>query len=406
MKVLALPYTHTLSHLSRVLEIAKELRDRGHSVIFAGDRPKSPKCRFIEEEGFEVEEFYEPDPSTLFGNIRAGRLRFVERAVLETMIEEDRRVISAGRPDAVLSDGRFSAPVSCQLEGVFHAAIVNVSSTEYRASPYIPLFGPLSERFPLRRLNLWLEMFVFDHVMRDFLLLTKRHRLKKRVTATNCLTGVNLTLLADLPEYFPSEYPPPDYHYIGPLTFRKTGGIPLPNWRGKLEKAQRPIIYVTMGTTGIPMLFENVLSGLKPLSGTVVITTGEQIGGLEGFAGNVYVEAYLDGDEIMKKADCVVCHGGNGTIYQAVRNSCPILGIPTIPDQAFNMRRVEALGIGKSVKVEELSKRPEVLSDMVTKVTTSPSFRDSLQRLQAILMTYDGSRMGADLIEEMVKKRM
>ena len=36
-KIIVLPYTYTLSHLSRPLAIAKELRNRGFEVIFAGE---------------------------------------------------------------------------------------------------------------------------------------------------------------------------------------------------------------------------------------------------------------------------------------------------------------------------------------------------------------------------------
>ncbi|MCK4827791.1 UDP glycosyltransferase, partial [bacterium] len=58
-KVLVVPYSHILSHLSRVLLVAKELRKRGHEVVFAGE---STKTKFIEQEGFSVLPLYEPDP--------------------------------------------------------------------------------------------------------------------------------------------------------------------------------------------------------------------------------------------------------------------------------------------------------------------------------------------------------
>jgi hypothetical protein len=39
-KILALPYSHTLSHVSRPLLVAKELRNRGHEIVFAGESYK------------------------------------------------------------------------------------------------------------------------------------------------------------------------------------------------------------------------------------------------------------------------------------------------------------------------------------------------------------------------------
>ena len=62
MRVLAIPYTHTLSHLSRPLAVAHELRKLGHTVIFAGE---SRNTSLITKEEFEVVPCYEPDPAEL-----------------------------------------------------------------------------------------------------------------------------------------------------------------------------------------------------------------------------------------------------------------------------------------------------------------------------------------------------
>ena len=142
-KILAIPYTHTLSHLSRPLAVAKELRNRGFEVIFAGE---SPKTGFVREEGFEVVPVFEPEAGELFENIRRGRLRFASRGIINRMIEADLALYEGVRPDLVLTDGRFTAAISTQIAGMKHGAIVNVSSTDYRALPYIPLFEFISER--------------------------------------------------------------------------------------------------------------------------------------------------------------------------------------------------------------------------------------------------------------------
>ena len=183
MTILCIPYTHTLSHLSRPLVVAKELRKRGHEVLFAGE---SSKTAFIRQEGFNVLPLYEPDPDELFGNIRKGKLRFISHAEIERMIEADISLYSEVKPDVVLTDGRFTAPISTHIAGLAHAAIVNVSSTEYRALPYIPFFDWIPEWLIKRDrrawnildlLNLRVEMFVFDNVMNIFKRLSKKYSL-------------------------------------------------------------------------------------------------------------------------------------------------------------------------------------------------------------------------------------
>lgn len=134
--ILVLPYTHTLSHLSRPLEIAKFLSEYGCRIVFGGE---STKTKFIKDEGFEVEALFEPDPDILYGNIRDRTIKFVDDKILDKMIREDIQLFNKVKPDVVLSDGRFSAMVSTQMAGIKHIGIVNASSTAYRAVPYIPL---------------------------------------------------------------------------------------------------------------------------------------------------------------------------------------------------------------------------------------------------------------------------
>ncbi len=280
MNILVQPYTHTISHISRPLLVAQELRKRGHEVIFAGE---SPKITFIQQEGFKVVPLYEPDHLSLYGNIRNGKLRFIDNSSIERMIEADTALYREVNPDLVLTDGRFTAPLSTHIAGLRHAAIVNVSSTEYRALPYIPFFGWVPDWLIKRDSILWkmldflnlnLEMFVFDNVMSIFEKLSKKYGLKKAITATNCLTGKDLTLLPDIPEYFPTRNLPEDYHYIGPLTWK--ANIQPPLWWPP-QKGNQPLVYITMGTTGIGDFFHKVYELFTTSDINAIISTGAHI---------------------------------------------------------------------------------------------------------------------------------
>jgi UDP:flavonoid glycosyltransferase YjiC (YdhE family) len=407
-KILVLPYTYTLSHLSRPLAVAKELAERGHDVLFAGE---SPKTAFIRQEGFNVLPLYEPDPDELFGNIRKGKLRFISDAEIERMIEADLSLYSRVKPDIVLTDGRFSAPISTHIAGLVHAAIVNVSSTEYRALPYIPFFDWIPERLikrdkRLRKildlLNLRLEMFVFDNVMNVFKKLSKRYGLKKTITATNCLTGKDITLLADTPEYFPTRNLPANYHYIGPITWQSN--MTPPAWWP--PQVKNDLIYVTMGTTGLGDFFRLAYDLFEDGEYTCVMTTGRQSKPLSTIPGHSYIEEYIDGDLVMEVCDVVVCHFGNGTIYQALLHGKPIIGIPTIPDQAYNMRRVEALGVGKSLAWKAFYSNPKILLDAIDAVLTNPSFAENAKRMQSILKTYQPAKTATDIIERYMETKI
>jgi UDP:flavonoid glycosyltransferase YjiC (YdhE family) len=405
--ILSIPYTHTISHISRPLLLAKELRRRGHEIVFAGE---SQKITFIEQEGFEVLPLYEPDPHSLFDNIRKGKLRFVSDTEIERMIDADTALYKELNPDMVLTDGRFTAPISTHIAGLRHVAVVNVSSTEFRANPYIPFFEWVPRWIMNRNSGLWhmfdslnlkLEMSVFDSVMNMFKKLSKRYGLTKAVTATNCLTGKDATLLADIPEYFPAKKLPPDYHYIGPLTWKNN--LPEPSWWPP-QKSNEPLVYITMGTTGIQDFFYRMHDVCRNSAVIGIITTGGQVSDLETIPGKIYVESYLNGDLMMKACHIVVCHGGNGTIYQALQQGKPVIGIPTIPDQKFNMRRVEALGIGKTLAWEQFSKTPESLINLINLIMKERSFYQHASKMQGLLRQYDSARLGADIIENYAMK--
>ncbi|WP_432821231.1 glycosyltransferase [Trichloromonas sp.] len=408
MRILCLPYTHTLSHISRPLAIAAELRKRGHQIVFAGD---SPKDHFIKSEGFEVLPAYQVGPNILFERIRKGELKFVHDDELAAMIASDRQLFEQVKPDLVLSDGRFSAPISTGIDNLKQVAIVNVSSTEYRALPYIPFFEWLPKNLinretplwkSLDRLNLALEMLVFDNASAIFKKLSRQLSLPHKVTATNCLAGKDLTLLADIEEYFPARNLPASYHYIGPLTWESP--LPQPAWWPP-PKNRQLLAYFTMGTTWMGGSFADLYAMIRKHGINAIISTGGQAKGtrpneLKTIDGEIYVEDYVNGDLIMRECDVVVCHGGNGTIYQALQNGKPIVGIPTIPDQEFNMRRVVTLGAGEKLSLKELQNNPEKLFELIQAVAGNPSYRANAQKLQQKLADLKPAQKAADLIEK------
>ena len=108
----------------------------------------------------------------------------------------------------------------------------------------------------------------------------------------------------------------------------------------------------------------------------------------------------------MEACDAVVCHGGNGTIYQALLHGKPIIGIPTIPDQAYNMRRVEALGDGKSVTWKAFYSNPKIFLDAINAVLTNRSFAENARRMQSILKTYQPAKTAADIIERYLETKV
>ncbi len=408
--ILVLPYTPMLSHLSRPLALALELRKRGFNPVFAG---RSEKAGFLSAEGFEVLRIFEPDETALYDNIRRGKLRFVHASVLKKMIDADLEIFRQTKPSLVLTDGRFSAPISTQIVGVGHAAIVNASSTPYRAIPYAQILSESSRIWKrignrrktfLEKINLKMEMLIFDNAMRTFKNLSKRCGLRKEITATNCLTGVDLTLMADMPEYFPTVDLPETYRYIGPLTWTPPQAMPPPEWWPPETKGRR-LVYITMGTTGISEFFDLLPGIFNKGNMSAILTTGGHPTNIKTNPPNIYVADFIDGNLAMQICRVAVCHGGNGTIYQALKHGKPVIGIPTLPDQEFNMRRVETLGLGKRMNLSEFVKRPQALSELIEEVSRSRPIAEKVAAFQREISRWRPAELGADYIERLMERR-
>jgi len=405
--ILILPFTPTLSHISRPLEIAKQLRESGFNVLFAGFHTRKSKISFIQNEGFKCLPLFEPDPDILFNNIRKGNLAFVTDTTLSQMIEADLCLFKQVKPDLVLTDGRFSAMISTQIADIPHAAIVNASSTEYRSVPYIPMFEPLNKAIQYKAfnrltdaVNLKLEMAVFDSAMIHFNRWTKKYKLPVPVTATNCLAGKDLTFLADIPAYYPVKNQPDSYRYIGPITWKPSNFVATPSW-WPLPETSKKKVYITMGTTGEGNLFSKVYRQFRDSDLISIVTTGNQADHFQTIPNNIYVENFMDGDMVLHHSDLVVCHGGNGTIYQALALGKPIIGIPTIPDQDFNMRRVEALGAGVRLTMKEALEKPGIIVKTAKRILENKDhYQKNLEQLKKSIEDFSGAKMAADMIQD------
>ena len=411
--ILIIPYTPTLSHISRPLEIAKKLNSLNLNIFFAGFKTKQSKMSFIENEGFQCLPLYEPDPERLLNNIREGKLVFLNESDLMQMIKEDIVLFKKVRPDLVLTDGRLSAMISTQICNIPHVAVVNASSVEYRSTPYIPIFNQAILKriknkkmiFLFNRLNLKIEMAVFDFVMNLFSRWSNKLNLPQKVTATNCLAGKDLTLLADIPEYFPVENQPDSYHYIGPITWKPSNFIQTPTW-WPLPETNKHRIYITMGTTGEGNLFSKIYETFKKSDFLSIVTTGSQANHFKTIPGKIYIENYMDGELVLENSDIVVCHGGNGTIYQALSVGKPVIGIPTLPDQDFNMRRVEVLGLGIRIPLKNALRKPDIIVQKVKFILENINlFKNNIEAFKKKMEQYSGAEKAAHIIQSFLENR-
>ena len=143
----------------------------------------------------------------------------------------------------------------------------------------------------------------------------------------------------------------------------------------------RPTIYFTLGSTGLPELFKKVIQDLRNTEYQVMLTTGDQVNlaELNPLPDNFYMDSYIPGSAIMKRSQVVICHGGNGTIYQALGAGLPVLALPTHVDQKANAHLLAKQMAGLMIKPGDLV---QVMPSSVKHLFSDPSFRDNAAELK------------------------
>jgi UDP:flavonoid glycosyltransferase YjiC (YdhE family) len=330
----------SLAHTARAMIVARRLESQGHRITFATGPAYLSLAR---REGFDPHEIYAVAPERAIEAIRKGSHIF-DKQTLARYVESDLALIERVKPDLIVADFRLTLNISAELAKVPYWNILNGYMTRFYAAPQKP-----PQTFPaVRMLGHHVSSFFFPVIKGltlryyawNFNRYRKRVGLKPAGNIFQVMESPYRNFIADLPEFIPCANLPPHFQYIGPLIWEPR--LPDPPWLGDI-RPNVPTVYVTMGSTGGAHDFHRVLVILRDAGYQVLATTGGQVAEIPS---GVFAVEYAPGSALLRHSQAVVCHGGNLTIYQAVREGVPIVGIPTFHDQELNLERVEAVGWG------------------------------------------------------------
>ncbi len=341
--VLVIGDSMSIAHVARAMVVARRLQEEGHRVEFATGAVHQELAR---QEGFEPHEIDCVRPEAALAAIRRGSHIF-DYDTVRRYVDSDLSLIGHVNPELIIGDFRLSLNISAELAGVEHWSIVSGYMTRYYSAPETP-----PETFPIvrllgQRVSRLLFPLLKRQTLRAFARQFNRYRRKLGLRPIrdvfDAIASRHRNLIADLPEYAPCADLPREFEYVGPLLWEPR--VNTPEWLDRLDP-ERPTVYVTMGSTGAERDFERVLSLLRG-DWQVMTTTGRHV---HAAPAGVYAVPYARGSELLRRSDAVVCHGGSLTVYQAVSEGVPVVGIPTFHDQELNLDRVEALTWGVQLR--------------------------------------------------------
>jgi UDP:flavonoid glycosyltransferase YjiC (YdhE family) len=212
----------------------------------------------------------------------------------------------------------------------------------------------------------------------------------------NVYTCGDYTLYADLPEVVPTRHAPGNHRYIGPILW--STHTPLPEWWESLPD-DKPIVFVSLGSSGEANLLPMVLRVLSGLPVTVIAATACKIE-LQNLSSNVFAAEYLPADIASKRSALVISNGGSLTTYQAMAGRAPVIGICSNMDQLLNMSFVERLGAGITLRARRTNSA-EIYSAANT-ILQNPSYAQAASQVSQALLRYDAGQHFRDVIAEIL----
>jgi len=196
----------------------------------------------------------------------------------------------------------------------------------------------------------------------------KRHGLAPIGSLLEVLTHADLTLFADTPFLVPTAGAPATHVYLGPVIWSPE--VPLPAWWKQVTDT-KPIIYVTLGSSGKQDCLPIVLRALANIDASVLLSTAGHDLPSE-LPTNVFAAPYLPGDRAVARAALVISNGGSTTGYQALAGGVPALGIASNLDQFLAMTAIAASGAGILLRAGSL--KEAIVRDATARILSSPGF--------------------------------
>ena len=385
----------TLAHVARPIVLAKGLDAAHYEVVIACD-PRYK--RFLDLEPWQTLPLQSISSRQFLRALASGSPVY-DLETLRRYVKEDLALIDRVKPDLIVGDFRLSLSVSARLAGVPYASVTNAYWSPYYPVHKFPLpVLPMTKYLPVpvaKQLFRLAQSFAFNlhckplnRVRQENGLLSLGDDLRR------VYTDADYTLYADVPAMFPTENLPSNHHYLGPILWSPPDT--LPEWWSHLPD-DKPIIYLTLGSSGPEHLIQIVLNALADQPVIVIASTAGAVVP-QRLPANVYIADFLPGMQAAARSKLVICNGGSPTSQQALAAGVPVLGIASNMDQFLNMQAVVEAGAGIVLRADRIS--GDGIRAAVNKILVSSHLFIGAGKLANAFSTHDSSRIFAAFAAE------
>ncbi len=384
---------NVLAHYLRCLKLANHLRHHFEIHFLFSEKYAS----FISDEGYSTFRCASFNADKVQQGARNFDFSWLNEDDIEQVYLDQVRIINEIKPNAVLADTAPTLKMAAEKTSTPYFALLNGYMTSYyafvrkmpRSHPLykyvktLPL--PLAEQLIKKG-----EQLAFEKIHQPFKKLRKQYKLSAKQSYQQETEG-DVNLVCDLPELYPQKDQPSNYHFIPPLVYNARNNSA--EIVRKLDKDKKTL-FVSMGSTGD---WNNVLFLNDPFFNKYNIVTAGDTQNVVSTP-NVVAASFVNIHHVFSYTDLVLCHGGNGTIYQALSYGLPILCKTSHFEQEWNVQAIEKLKIGKGLDdVKNLQQYKVIFDEWMQKKNS-----DELRYLQNQLN--NNSNNFQPIIDEMFMK--
>jgi len=391
----------TLAHVARPIVLANSLLGRGYEPVMACS---SLYKRFTATQAWQTLPLNSISSQQFLRNLARGAPVY-DLPTLRRYVAEDIDLIERVKPDFIVGDFRLSLSVSARLMGIPYATITNAYWSPYARNKAFPMpVLPFTPYLPLS-----LAQSIFDSA--KLLAFNLHCRPLNRVRTEHSLptfgrdlrlayTDSDYTLYADIPAMFPADNLPANHRFLGPILWSPQ--VSTPSWWNSLPK-DKPIVYVTLGSSGSPQILKIVIAALADQPVTIIASTaGAPLPPVP--SQDIYIADYLPGNEAAARANLVICNGGSPTSQQALACGVPVLGIASNMDQFMNMAAVVRSGAGTLLRADRVNR--QVVGNEVSRLLADPDCRRHAMQLAQSFNELNSKQIFGDFVNDIFSKKM
>lgn len=395
----------TLAHITRPWAMACSLSENEYEVFFA----VSELPNFIPNNNhiYIVKLLTSVSSSEFSNHLEKGTLPY-NQLLITHQVQEDFKLIDTLKPDIVVGDFRLSLSISARLKNIPYINITNMAWSPFALQKTIVPEVKLKKQVGLKLSQVFFTFFkstIFRKMAKPFNVVCSQFNLPIKFNSIlDVYADGDKVFLADIENIVKLSKVPENYVIGGPINYSISNtsfsekNINLDD----LFEQTKPIVVVSLGSSGPNDLIEQIVSNLNMLPvNTVVSTAGKKINLQE--RKNLKIVPYISISEIAKKADLIIGSGGSATAYPCLSEGVPLLAIPSNLDQFQFANSLVTKGVAKILRTDDLSKSDLFLKH-VKELIFSNSYKKNAKNIQMEMQKYDSVLKFQETINNLLPK--